>query len=150
MEGQGTKADTDQWELRFRSEPVKVRQIVREIMKFLDEKLPGQSQEERGDFKLIFNELLYNAVIHGNQSDNSKYVHVSLQVKDRRVRAVITDEGPGYDYQKVMAQARGEENLHKETGRGMKLVFALADEVSFHLKGRRIMFTKKIGAGHGW
>jgi anti-sigma regulatory factor (Ser/Thr protein kinase) len=83
------------WEWHIGSEPAHVRAAVREIQARLDESLPSQTQEERGDLRLILSELLYNAVIHGNGLDAGKRVHVRITVSGPMVRASITDEGAG-------------------------------------------------------
>ena len=137
------------WEWHFKSEPVQVRGIVRDILQYLDEALPQQTQEERGDLRLIFSELLYNAVLHGNASDNQKLVHINLTVIGPSISACITDEGNGYNYQKTIAQLNEECDLYREKGRGLQLVMALVDEISFDRDGRSVMFEKRIGQTHG-
>lgn len=135
------------YEWHINSEPVYVRQTVREILTFLDEHIPGQTPEERSDLRLIFNELLLNAVIHGNASDTHKHVHVRLFLNRGLVRASIIDEGSGYDVAETLS--RKDDDLLRESGRGMQLVCALADQVTFGHGGRRVTFEKKIGKWHG-
>jgi serine/threonine-protein kinase RsbW len=137
------------WEWDINSEPARVKQTVGEILARLDEAAPGQTLEERGDLKLIFSELLYNAIIHGNNSDPDKKVRISLQVVNgRQVNAGITDEGPGFDYQQTVSRDPVE-GLYSETGRGIQIVNALADKLSFDSSGRRVMFEKRVGALNG-
>lgn len=137
------------WDYHFESELDRVRQTVRDILAKLDEWLPGQTPEDRSDFKLIFSELLYNAVIHGNHSDAKKHVHIQLRVSGPNVTASILDEGSGYNYRKAVEQIKKEDNFQKETGRGIRLVLSLADDVQFDRSGKRVTFTKRIGAHHG-
>lgn len=142
--------DQVKWEYHFKSEPQRVRRVVSEIIARVNEALPGQTPEERGDLRLIFNELLYNAILHGNKSDTCKSVHVWVQIGGGYVRASITDEGCGYNYQKVSEMARSDElQIYKETGRGIQLVLALADQVEFDRNGSQVTFMKRIGARHG-
>ena len=138
-------------DLHFESDPIRVRQAVRDILSYLEEHLPGQSQEERWEFKLIFNELLYNAVIHGNASDTAKRVRVRLSVDGGCVNASITDEGSGYDYQQIVDMARRNEMLdcQRESGRGLRLVLALTDHIEFNSGGSSVTFHKKVKPHHG-
>ena len=137
------------WEWHFKSEPVHVRGVVSDILQYLDETLPQQTQEERGELRLIFSELLYNAVLHGNASDNQKQVHIGLTVAGPLICACITDEGNGYNYQKTIAQLNEACDLYREKGRGLQLVKALVDGMSFDREGRSVIFEKRIGQVHG-
>ena len=138
-------------DLHFESDPIRVRQAVRDILFYLDEHLPGQSQEERWEFKLIFNELLYNAVIHGNASDTAKRVRVRLSVVNGCVNANIIDEGSGYDYEQIVEMARRKDMIdcQRESGRGLRLVLALTDHIEFNGGGSSVTFYKKVKTLHG-
>jgi len=142
-------AKTSDWEWRIDSEPVQVKNVVREILGRLDEKLPHQTHEDRCDLRLILSELLINAVIHGNASDTSKQVHIRISVEGADVRAWITDEGSGFNYRSAMDSCCGDGGLYHETGRGMQLVMVLADVVSFDSRGSCVSFVKRIGAVKG-
>ena len=123
--------------------------MIREIQIHLDETIPTQTSEERGDIRLVFHELLFNAAIHGNQNDKTKKIHVKLSVEGSRIRARITDEGSGYNYHKREPQFEDGEPVYLETGRGMKLVHALTDSVAFEENGRCVSFEKCFGASNG-
>ena len=133
------------WEWYFNSEPARVRPIVAEILGHLDKAVPHKTNEERGDLRLIFSELLYNAVLHGNASDKNKMVHIRLTVTGRVVRARITDEGSGHNYIKTLSDLERENDVFREKGRGLQLVKALADNISFERGGRCVSFEKNLG-----
>jgi anti-sigma regulatory factor (Ser/Thr protein kinase) len=135
------------WELHFQSEPFRVRTAVGEILAFLEGAFPYQSPEERWEFKLIFSELLLNAVVHGNASDGRKNVHVYIRINETIVSARIEDEGNGYDYKRVLDRARSvrEDDWQNETGRGVRIALALTDDLRYTHKGKHVTFTKKVG-----
>lgn len=132
----------------FPSERYLVKNIIAEIIDFFSDALLNPSKEDLYDIKLIFSELLFNAVIHGNQEDNTK--NVTLQIflqEDGSMTATISDEGSGFDYQSLLAGIQKDglsDGLFEESGRGICLVCALTDNVSFHNKGREIRIAKKV------
>jgi len=79
-------------------------------------------------------EAVNNAILHGNQSDASKNVHVMLELSPRRCIVRVRDNGKGFDISAVPSPIH-DERLFKETGRGIFLMRVLADDVSFsHIK----------------
>ncbi len=129
-------------EISFCSEVHAVKKIVTDILCFCAENLPSLSPEDRGDLRLMFSELLFNAVIHGNASDAGKSVFISVEIDGASLTAAITDEGPGFDYDKLISSF-GHDNI-TESGRGIQLVYSLADTVTFNSHGNKIVFTKKV------
>ena len=129
-------------ELHFASILKNVGHMVLCLLEFVG----GQhiTEEERSDLKLIFSELLYNAVIHGNNKDETKYVHVIVEATDYEIAASVRDEGPGFDYNQVIAYAHSEEAVLSEHGRGMVLVCALTDKLCFSEGGNQISFVKTL------
>ena len=136
------------YEWRIKSEPYLIPPTIREVLTSLDNRIPI-SAEERGDLKLIFHELLFNAVLHGNQSDTDKNVHIRLAVGSRFICASITDEGPGFNCKSCIEESEQPESIDKESGRGMKLVMSLADEVLYSANGKQVTFIKRIGYKNG-
>jgi serine/threonine-protein kinase RsbW len=131
------------FEWHIESVPIQVPKTVREILRSLDNYV-SLNFEERNDLKLIFNELLFNAILHGNRSDSGKKVRITLAVGDSCIRATIMDEGDGFNTDVAIEQSNYTDGF-KETGRGMKLVLALADEVVYSHNGRQVTFAKRVG-----
>jgi len=132
------------YETSFFSEIYNVKTAINELMRFLRTSAPQIKNEELNDLKLIFSELMCNAVIHGNKQDLSKKVKVAVEVAGGCVNAMITDEGPGFDYISFLVAAASPEYLTCEHGRGIRLVRSLTDSLSFNTKGNQIRFNKKV------
>ncbi len=79
-------------------------------------------------FLLAVSEAFNNAMVHGNQSDQSKQVVVGLDVKETSIRADILDEGQG-GLDKL--RARKPRGLLAEGGRGVDLIGHFADSVEY-------------------
>ena len=80
-----------------------------------------------------------------NKSDHSKKVHVEFSISENKLRAVIRDEGNGFDPNNL-SNPTDPENLLKESGRGIFILKSLMDDVSFSFssKGTEIILTKKL------
>lgn len=90
-----------------------------------------------GNIMIAVTESVNNAIVHGNQSDKSKNVHLSLSLDDNQVKFVIEDEGKGFDFDNL-PDPTAPENLEKPGGRGIFLMKNLCDEVSFTDNGKKV------------
>lgn len=93
-----------------------------------------------GNIMIAVTESVNNAIVHGNQSDKSKNVHLSLTLEDNQVKFVIEDEGQGFDYDNL-PDPTAPENLEKPGGRGIFLMKNLCDEVSFADNGTKVLLS---------
>ena len=133
--------------MSFCSELLTVRQVVMKILYFLRSAIPGLTSEEQSDLRLVFSELLYNAVVHGNNSDINKNVHLKVEIEDGIVVGRVADEGKGFDYMELF-EHMDDEALLDECGRGIRLVYSLTDKLVFNIAGNAIRFYKRV-ATHG-
>lgn len=90
-----------------------------------------------GNIMIAVTESVNNAIVHGNQSDKSKNVHLSLSLEEHQVKFTIEDEGNGFNYEDL-PDPTAPENLEKPGGRGIFLMKNLCDEVSFADNGKRV------------
>jgi serine/threonine-protein kinase RsbW len=94
----------------------------------------------RLNFRVSLIEALSNAMIYGNGQDPSKRVHVEVFLRQGRVTARVTDEGPGFD-PRVVPDPTIPVNLTREKGRGLFLMRELMDEVRFNDRGNSVTLT---------
>ncbi|QGG49115.1 ATP-binding protein [Heliorestis convoluta] len=124
-------------ELYFASSRFNVEKIVNEVIEDIKD-LPW----DKGDLdfiKLAMIEALVNAVVHGNKECLNKKVRLAYEVKEEALHLEISDEGKGFSPKEV-----GELDLLSESGRGILLINASMDEVSYNEKGTTIYMTKYI------
>lgn len=88
-----------------------------------------------GNIMIAITEAVNNAIKHGNQSDSSKNVSLSLALDESTIRFTVKDEGHGFDYEHL-PDPTAPENLEKPGGRGIFLMKHLSDEVEFKDGGR--------------
>ncbi|MBC9783646.1 ATP-binding protein [Heliobacterium chlorum] len=114
--------------------------IEKAVEQILDEvrTLPWEPMDL--DFiKLALIEALVNSVVHGNKENPDKWVTVCYGVVDGRFLVEATDEGTGFN-----PDVRKDYDLLSETGRGLLLIRAAMDEVTFNQKGNSIRLVKFV------
>jgi serine/threonine-protein kinase RsbW len=93
--------------------------------------------------EMAVREALRNAVIHGNQEDPNKRVHVICRCsKDGEVSITIRDQGQGFDCRRL-EDPTTPENVLPTRERGIYLMQALMDEVCFDEGGTVVRMRKK-------
>lgn len=90
-------------------------------------KSQGMDDDACLDLGLAVREAMVNAVMHGNQYNSGKRVHLAIAAASGAVRISITDEGQGFDLNHVPDPTEGE-NLLRGSGRGLLLIQAFVDE----------------------
>jgi serine/threonine-protein kinase RsbW len=84
---------------------------------------------------LALTEAVNNAIVHGNKSDISKKVTLDFTVTDSKIKIDITDEGEGFDLEKIPDPTLPE-NLLSEHGRGVYIMKHFVDEM-YYTKTKR-------------
>ena len=117
---------------------------VDEAFSFVDININNLSKEVFFDLKLVLKEIIINAVIHGNNQDITKKVSIYIEIQPENIiKTVISDEGKGYNYEELILKDNEEFSLD-ENGRGISLVAALIDTLTFNDMGNVVKFTKKV------
>ncbi|OFW55454.1 MAG: hypothetical protein A2W01_05510 [Candidatus Solincola sediminis] len=98
--------------------------------------------------RLCLEELLHNAMEHGNRGDESKKVYITVKAGPRRVVIRVRDEGEGFDHLHVKAEHPDEPTL-SERGRGLIIVRYYADELSFNREGNEATLVFSSGSTGG-
>lgn len=93
-----------------------------------------------GNIMIAVTESVNNAIMHGNQSDKSKSVFLSLILEEKLIKFTVRDEGEGFDYQNL-PDPTAPENIDKPGGRGIFLMKNLCDEVQFNENGSSIVLS---------
>jgi len=88
----------------------------------------GMSEEAAFGVDMAVREALANAVIHGNQLDESKLVEISVTSSADSLEIRVHDQGAGFNPETVPDPTK-EENLLKSSGRGIFFVRNFMDEV---------------------
>ncbi len=108
-------------------------------------------EDDHFDVKVILNELLQNAIRHGNEMNASKMVSLDVFLEESQILEIsVEDEGPGFDVERTLAQKRRRcfdvDDLcdMDECGRGLLIIETLCDTVQRNASGNRITVRKKL------
>jgi len=93
-----------------------------------------------GNIMISVTECVSNAIIHGNQNNIEKLVHLELSVENNVLRFIIKDEGEGFD-QTELKDPTAPENIEKTGGRGIFLIKHLSDDVKFEENGKKTVLS---------
>lgn len=93
-----------------------------------------------GNIMISVTECISNAIIHGNQNDKTKLVHLELNMDGEQLNFIIEDEGEGFDHL-LLQDPTAPENLQNPGGRGIFLIRHLSDEVKFEEGGKKTILS---------
>lgn len=100
---------------------------------------------ERGhDLEIALREAVANAVIHGNDQDVAKHVHMRCygDPGNESLIVAVRDQGLGFDPDGVPDPTQGENRLLAH-GRGLLLMRQLLDHIEFRKGGREVVLYKR-------
>ncbi len=114
--------------------------VVQRVTDVLVERgvVPGHEME----ISLALQEALANAVRYGARNDPSKLTHLTLYCgKHKGMKIVVRDPGPGFDPATIPSPVTAN-GLLSDHGRGLHMIKALLDEVTWENNGTEIHMTK--------
>ena len=117
---------------------------IRNVEKAIDD-ITGISdinQENYGKILIATLEAVNNAIVHGNKSDEKKYVEIEILFKNKELIVKVKDQGNGFSPENV-PDPTCPENLEAVNGRGVFLMKKLADEIKYNKKGNQVKMTFK-------
>lgn len=102
--------------------------------------------EVTSDIHLALDELITNALTHGNSGDSKKQVLVRYSIGHGVVRVAVKDEGPGFipDLDEFHLTS---EQLMERGRRGIYLVKSLMDEMHYNEHGNEVTIVKRYHNG---
>jgi serine/threonine-protein kinase RsbW len=111
----------------------------------------GFDADSTEDIRTAVHESVMNAITHGNLVDPTRRVSVDLAIHPGALEIWIQDEGRGFEPSQVPDPLAGE-NLTKPSGRGIFLMRAFMDAVSFSRSangGTRVRMLKRVRRAAG-
>ena len=106
----------------------------------------GLSDELSFGIEMAVRESVTNAMVHGNQEDESKSVEVIFNCHDNELEIEVRDQGEGFDPASVPDPTNAE-NLLKTSGRGIFLMRTFMDEIEWRNRpegGTAVRMTKRF------
>ena len=113
--------------------------VIQDVLEALEEK--GYQPDPYFD-RLFLDEIISNAIIHGNREDPAKTVTVRAFCDEKRWGFEIADQGKGFGWKAFQKNLDKNANLFKSSGRGLQLVYSSGSEILFLDGGRRIIVVR--------
>lgn len=126
------RSNGDHPRMMFEMECISTPAQIHTVERFLEE-VNKKARLDDGTFHRLFvsaTEAVNNAILHGNKSDPAKKVCVRCLVNTDSIVVSVSDEGGGFDPSKI-PNPLDEQNLMKESGRGVFLIRSMMDRVDF-------------------
>jgi len=93
-----------------------------------------------GNAMIAVTEAVNNALKHGNNYDPDKNITIKAVLTDNILEFTVADEGEGFDPEQLPNPLK-EDNLLKDSGRGVFILRQLADKVRFNKRGNTVTVT---------
>jgi len=98
------------------------------------------------DVELAIREAVGNAVLHGNQENPDKQVHIRCRCESGNgISIVVTDEGNGFEFLKILGNGLTSD-FQGSHGHGIQLMRAYMDDVRFEKGGSEVHMRKRLRA----
>jgi len=95
------------------------------------------------NISICVDELLTNALMHGNELDETRKIFLAQVFDQEKVTISIEDQGKGFDYKKILSGfTENADTLPVQ--RGLFIVHYLMDEISFNEKGTKVTVVKYL------
>jgi serine/threonine-protein kinase RsbW len=127
------------------SEIEAISPFVDSLMRLIEESQCVRGKEQ--DVESALREALGNAVVHGNQEDARKKVHIRCRCRWRGALLIsVRDEGNGFAAKEAQRISAG--NRYSEHGRGIQLMKAYMDGVRYSRGGSEVQMHKRARSVH--
>ena len=125
-----TKTINSEYSIISKREMVPI--VVNKIMAYLSANTPIGSCGYVFDIRVVLNELISNAVIHGNEEDLSKSVDINIVFDGEMLEFTIIDRG-----EEFTPDDKEEKPLVCESGRGISICHILCKKLIYEfIEGR--------------
>ena len=88
-------------------------------------------------------EAVNNGIIHGNKNNEQKNVTVNCALKGKLLTVKVKDEGSGFHPESV-SDPLHEDNLMRTGGRGVFLMKAFMQSVTYNKKGNEVTLVMEV------
>ena len=105
--------------------------------------------DEEMKVRLCLDEVMVNAIKHGNRMDENKTWRTKVMVDDRQWAVRVEDQGEGFDPVDV-PDINDPASLLLEGGRGILLITEFMDEIWYYDGGCRVQLTKRLHSNTGF
>lgn len=115
--------------------------VIRAVEFLRNERLIRPESESK--ISLCLEEVLQNAVKHGNKNDFKKKVRLRIFLGQSEWGVVVSDEGAGFELKRVRDPLQSD-GLWGESGRGLYLIAHYMDRSEYYNGGSTVILANKL------
>lgn len=126
-------------------------QVCKEVRTILDrlQMTSCVDTEQCFDIKVILNELLQNAIKHGNEYSTGKKIRVDVWLQGKVLGITVKDQGRGFNPVEILDAKSTRKTVDDpmnmdESGRGLLIVQNLCDGIVFNRLGNAVTVHKRL------
>lgn len=127
--------ETINQQIKLKSNPANIA-LIESFVDEMRQRL-GIEDELYGNLLVCITEAVNNAILHGNKSDDTKEVSVSIFKTNNKLTCQVKDQGCGFDFNHL-PDPTAPENIENVGGRGIFLMKHLSDLVVFSNDGSNV------------
>jgi len=147
-------------EIKIAADVSNVLDSTKQIVDFFEKKVE-LSEDMIFDIRVIVNELISNAILHGSKKDASKIINITAGLSKNlsQLFLIVEDQGDGIDcsitklnFKEIINNSDelvdlGQQTLEnlKDGGRGLQIISALSDCIKVNKKGNKVIVLKEVG-----
>lgn len=135
----GTSPQTLRFEVSSSLE--EIPQATKRIFDFLNPL--NLNESDRFDLRLSFEEILINAMKHGNGYRKEVPVRVAAAYDAAEIRISVEDQGKGFNVERLKDPTEST-NIEAYSGRGVYLVKHLMSRLEYKNNGSLVEITKRL------
>ena len=138
---QRRKAVTKESRMTIGSDPLNIHRVENFLLKI--NRSVKVDDERFGILLVVVTEAVNNAIIHGNNRNSLKHVLIVCSWNRKQLKVKVKDEGAGFD-PSMLPSPIHEDNLMRESGRGVFLMRELMEKVTYNKKGNEVTMMMKL------
>jgi serine/threonine-protein kinase RsbW len=103
----------------------------------------GDREELAYHLNLVLTEAMANAILHGNDENPDKEIHITISIAEQHLSIKVYDEGQGFD---ITGLPLPDFRTLDEHGRGVYIIRSLMDRVTYrrHNGGHVLEMVKSL------
>lgn len=100
----------------------------------------GDREELAYHLNTVLTEAIANVIVHANQRDPSRNVHLTIEATENRLHIKVYDEGTGFDTELLALPLLATPDGLSERGRGIFIIRSLMDSVTYRrINGKHVL-----------
>jgi serine/threonine-protein kinase RsbW len=99
------------------------------------------TEDERPWLLLCLDEVVVNAMLHGNEGDPTLLIRAAVAIDERTWTVVVADHGDGFDATAV-PDPEDPDSLLLEHGRGIRIMLQWLDELTYYQRGTAVVLAR--------